>query len=257
MSIKLQLIILYYCGRRRFDIKWAAAKAEGSFTDARGDIIISHEHITINSSSVAFELYSKVQTSYHSDYWLEMKDAHPKNTMPFTVGGVELNLRMRGFEFFSPVYSYPFDSPKPVHLKATGRIKFQGKVSETSSHSNDHSHDKHEHDFQTTAKESIKILIGEVSISGLKLNQLMLAPQLAGPLRISRDYIKVKLLCFVMIAEMCSILIFLEINMRDLIFNKNYLRSLNFANISVYAVGCHRKTRRKSCSGGNAPISDR
>ncbi|KAK4774964.1 hypothetical protein SAY86_009899 [Trapa natans] len=177
--------------RPRFDIKWAAPKAEGSFTDARGDIIISHEHITINSSSVAFELYSKVQTCYLDDYWIEKKDSNPINTMPFTVEGVELDLRMRSFEFFSLVSSYPFDSPKPVHLKATGRIKFQGKVTKASSHLNDHiGHDKHKHDFETTAKESSKSLIGEVSISGLKLNQLMLAPQLAGLLRISRDYIK-------------------------------------------------------------------
>lgn len=193
--IRLQVFILCYCCRRRFDIKWTAPKAEGSFTDARGDIIISHEHITINSSSVAFELYSKVQTSYRDDYWLEKKDAYPTNAMPFTVGGVDLDLRTRSFEFFSLVSSYTFDSPRPVHLKATGRIKFQGKVSEPLSYTDEHNaHDKHNQNFQTTDKGSSKILIGDVSISGLKLNQLMLAPQLAGQLRISRDYIKVKIL---------------------------------------------------------------
>ncbi|CAI9280233.1 unnamed protein product [Lactuca saligna] len=40
----------------RLDIKWSAPKAEGSFGDARGDIIISHESINISSSSIAFEL---------------------------------------------------------------------------------------------------------------------------------------------------------------------------------------------------------
>jgi hypothetical protein len=34
-------------------------------------------------------------------------------------------------------------------------------------------------------------LVGEVSIAGLKLNQLMLAPQLSGQLSISRESIKV------------------------------------------------------------------
>ncbi|PKI34472.1 hypothetical protein CRG98_045132 [Punica granatum] len=173
--------------RPRFDIKWTAPKAEGSFIDARGDIIISHEYITINSSSVAFELYSKVHTSYLDDYWLEKRDVNATNAMPFTVEGVELDLRMRNFGFFSWVSSYPFDSPRPVHLKATGRVKFQGKVSEPSAHS---SGLKNEQDLQTAVKGSSKHLAGEVSISGLKLNQLMLAPQLAGLLRISREHIK-------------------------------------------------------------------
>jgi hypothetical protein len=41
-------------------------------------------------------------------------------------------------------------------------------------------------------KGSADYLVGEVSISGFKLNQLMLAPQLSGLLRISPEFIKVR-----------------------------------------------------------------
>lgn len=158
----------------RFDIKWTAPKAEGSFGDARGDIIISHESITISSSSVAFELFTKVQTSYPYENWqniteFDARSAHP----PVIIEGVELDLRMRGFEFFNLVSSYAFDSLRPIHLKATGRIKFQGKVVD-----------------EQPMTEVSKILAGDVSITGLKLNQLMLAPQLVGVLNISPASIK-------------------------------------------------------------------
>lgn len=177
--------------RPRFDIKWTAPKAEGSFSDARGDIIISHEYITVNSSSVAFELYSKVQTSYRDEYWLEKRDVNPMNSVPFIVEGVDLDLRMRAFEFFSFASSYFFDSPRPVHLKATGRIKFQGKVTKPLGHANGHMNtDDSLQSVHVNVEESSKNLVGDVAISGLKLNQLMLAPQLAGLLKISREYIK-------------------------------------------------------------------
>ncbi|XP_050213915.1 protein TIC236, chloroplastic isoform X2 [Mercurialis annua] len=174
----------------RFDIKWIAPKAEGSFTDARGDIMISHDYITVNSSSVAFELYSKIQTNYSDDYCLDRKEFDANSSRPFTVEGVELDLRMRGFEFFSLVSSYPFDSPRPTHLKATGKIKFQGKVLKSLSIANEQDFplEKDMHLEQTErSKES---LAGELSVSGLRLNQLMLAPQLVGRLGISRDHIK-------------------------------------------------------------------
>lgn len=146
----------------RFDIKWTAPKAEGSFGDARGDMIISHDFITITSSSIAFELFAKVETSYPCE-----------NSMPVVVEGVELDLRMRGFEFFNLVSSYAFDSLRPIHLKATGRVKFQGKVVKPAEEEQDS-----------------KVLAGDVSITGLKLNQLMLAPHLAGVLNISPASIK-------------------------------------------------------------------
>ncbi|XP_015886014.3 protein TIC236, chloroplastic isoform X1 [Ziziphus jujuba] len=177
--------------RPRFDIKWIAPKAEGSFSDARGDIIISHDSITVNSSSVAFELCTKVYTSYSDEYWLNRKDFSAKASIPFDVEGIELDLRMRGFEFFSMVSSYLFDSPKPMHLKATGKIKFQGTVSKPCITSEqDFIFEKNEQHVKMTDEGKTGCLVGDISISGLKLNQLMLAPQLAGLLSISKDCIK-------------------------------------------------------------------
>ncbi|XP_062019839.1 protein TIC236, chloroplastic isoform X2 [Rosa rugosa] len=178
--------------RPRFDIKWTAPKAEGSFSDARGDIIIAHDSITINSSSTAFDLSSKVLTSYKDKDWLNKRDAETKSAMPFVVEGIDLDLRMRGFEFFSLVSSYPFDSPKPMHLKATGKIKFQGKVLKPFSISNgqEFGSERNKQQVNMTDTGKTNSLVGEVSISGLKLNQLMLAPQLAGSLSISRECIK-------------------------------------------------------------------
>ncbi|KAK9061014.1 hypothetical protein SSX86_018194 [Deinandra increscens subsp. villosa] len=149
----------------RFDIKWMEPKAEGSFGDARGDMIISHEFITISSSSVAFELFTKVETSYPYENSLNRKE------LAVVIEGVELDLRMRSFEIFNLASSYAFDSLRPIHLKATGRIKFQGKVVKP-------------------AAEVSKILAGDVSILGLKLNQLLLAPHLAGQLKMSPACIK-------------------------------------------------------------------
>lgn len=189
----MTLLIDQFSGCRRFDIKWTAPKAEGSLTDARGDIIISPDHITVNSSSVAFDLYSKVLTSYRDDYCLNLRDYHVNAPLPFTVEGVELDLRMRSFEFFSSVSSYALDSPKPVHLKATGRIKFQGKVVKASSIADQHfvHSEKRSEDVPVECNDATDTLSGEVSISGLKLNQLMLAPQMAGALSITQQGLKV------------------------------------------------------------------
>lgn len=193
MSISFRLGSYDLCPvYRRFDIKWIAPKAEGSFSDARGDIIISHDSITVNSSSVAFELCTKVYTSYSDEYWLNRKDFSAKASIPFDVEGIELDLRMRGFEFFSMVSSYLFDSPKPMHLKATGKIKFQGTVSKPCITSEqDFIFEKNEQHVKMTDEGKTGCLVGDISISGLKLNQLMLAPQLAGLLSISKDCIKV------------------------------------------------------------------
>ncbi|XVF88214.1 hypothetical protein PTKIN_Ptkin19aG0031900 [Pterospermum kingtungense] len=173
----------------RFDIKWTAPKAEGSFSDARGDIMISHDCITVNSSSVAFDLLAKVQTSYPGEYWLNREEFNEKINVPFIVEGVELDLRMRGFEFFNLVSSYTFDSPRPTHLKATGKIKFHGKVLKPCI--------TNEQDFGPEGEPEKRIenrsrqsLVGDLSVSGLRLNQLMLAPQLVGQLSISRDSVK-------------------------------------------------------------------
>ena len=177
-------------GDRRFDIRWIAPKAEGSFNDARGDIVISHDYITVNSSSVAFELYTKVRTSYPEEYWLNENEFDSKISVPFTVEGIELDLRMRGFEFFSLVPSYPFDSPRPTHLKATGKVKFQGKVLRPSNTSNESAVISENDNQSVQIERDTEILLGEISVSGLRLNQLMLAPQLGGQLSLSRNHIK-------------------------------------------------------------------
>ncbi|KAM6592238.1 hypothetical protein CsatA_014843 [Cannabis sativa] len=171
----------------KFDIRWTAPKAEGSFSEARGDMIISHDSITINSSSVAFDLTTKVQTSYCDEYGLNTNDFSAKTSVPFTVEGIELDLRMRSFEFFSLVSAYLSDSPKPLHLKATGRVKFQGKVLKSS----EQDLSLENNTQQVNSNEGkIGCLAGEVLISGLKLNQLMLGPQLNGFLSVSRDCVK-------------------------------------------------------------------
>lgn len=156
-------------------------------------MIISHDNIAISSSSVAFELNSKVQTSYPSEHWLNRKDYDVKSAMPLIIEGVELDLRMRGFEFFNFVSSYPFDSPRPVYLKATGRIKFQGNIEKFPKGTNEQASDseKNVQDVQMGHKQNTHSLIGDMSVSGLKLNQLMLAPQLDGTLNISHECIQV------------------------------------------------------------------
>ncbi|KAL8090119.1 protein TIC236, chloroplastic [Apium graveolens] len=177
--------------RPRFDIKWTAPKAEGSFSDARGDIIISHDYIIVSSSSVAFELYTKVLTDYLDESLLDKIESDMRNGMPLIVEGVELDLRMRGFEFFSLVSSHAFDSLRPVHLKATGRIKFQGKVVKPLSISNEQvSTSKENEDVPMEIVQDTPSLVGDVSVSGLKLNQLMIAPQLGGIMSISHEGIK-------------------------------------------------------------------
>lgn len=112
--------------------------------------------------------------------------------MPFIVEGVDLDLRMRGFEFFSLVssYPYPFDSPRPMHLKASGRIRFQGKVLK-SSDEQDLGCMKTSLHVPTADDRKMHGIAGDVSISGLKLNQLMLAPQLVGQLNVSHAGIRV------------------------------------------------------------------
>ncbi|KAL6501939.1 hypothetical protein OROGR_027072 [Orobanche gracilis] len=136
--------------RPRLDIKWTAPRAEGSLSDAHG------------------------------------RECGEVVAMPFPVEGVELDLRMRNFEFYNFVSSYAFDSLKPVHLKATGKIRFQGKVNKKNRLLNS---DK-DLELPQEGDEDAKSISGDISISGLKLNQLMLAPQLAGVLNISSKSIK-------------------------------------------------------------------
>ncbi|KAL7618916.1 hypothetical protein Lser_V15G02376 [Lactuca serriola] len=68
---------------------------------------------------------------------------------------------MRGFEFFNLVSSYTFDSLSLIHLKATRRIKFQGKVVKPVISISD------EQQTNTNGEktEVSKILAGDVSIT--------------------------------------------------------------------------------------------
>lgn len=177
---------------RRFNINWTAPLAEGSFRDARGDIHIYHDYIIVNSSSVAFELYSKMQTSYSDENMLDEEVFDAKRTPSCTIDGVDLDLHMRGFELLGLV-SYIFESPRPTQLKATGRIKFVGKVlrPSTGSSSQNFSIERNKQEVLTIDDVNNSSLAGEVSISGLKLNQLILAPKLAGVLSMTPESIKV------------------------------------------------------------------
>ncbi|KAL9313337.1 hypothetical protein ACSQ67_018789 [Phaseolus vulgaris] len=175
--------------RPRFDIKWTAPTAEGSLSDARGDIIISHSFITVNFASAAFDLYLKVQTSYSDNFSLRREEFNAPRTIPFIVGGVDFDLHMHGFEFFSLVTPYMLDFPRPLILKAAGRVKFQGNLLKPSTTIIKQNFDKNEK-LHMLEKGSSYRLVGEVSISGLKVNQLMLAPQLSGSLSVSPEYIK-------------------------------------------------------------------
>ncbi|KAJ4794147.1 embryo defective 2410 [Rhynchospora pubera] len=168
--------------RPKFDIKWAAANAEDSFTDARGNIIISHDYITINSSSVAFDLNMQVQTSYIEEYLSQLDPGAIVRKVPLVVEGLDLDLRMRGFEFASFFSLIQFDSPRPHHLKATGRVKFQGKVVRSQNTGLKYI----KSDDSVLSNEESR-LAGEISLTGIKLNQLTLAPQSSGFLSISRD----------------------------------------------------------------------
>lgn len=80
-------------------------------------------------------------------------------------------------------------------MKATGRIKFQGKVAkiepavtadveQMSRETNDLGQEKFGCEKTT--------LIGDVSLTGIKLNQLILAPQLIGSFSISDEKMKVR-----------------------------------------------------------------
>ncbi|CAJ1973770.1 unnamed protein product [Sphenostylis stenocarpa] len=175
--------------RPRFDIKWTAPSAEGSFSDARGDIIISDDFISTKFASAAFVLNMKVQTSYSDNFPLKREGFNAPRALPFTVGGVDFDLHVHGFEFFSLVTPYTLDFPRPSILKATGSFKFQGKVkpSTTIIEQSDEKNKKH---MNMLEKGSADSLVGEASISGLKLNAYggsdeSLVVDFVGPLQLS------------------------------------------------------------------------
>jgi hypothetical protein len=146
----------------------------------------------ITSSSVAFDLNTRVQTSYIDDYLLNKGTYQMKKNMPLIVEGVDLDLRMRGFEFAHIASSIPFDSPRPLHLKASGRVKFQGKVMKSSNIADEKIKGFLQSNIdQNTLETDVSKLVGNISLSGIKLNQLMLAPQSTGFLSLSQDSVMV------------------------------------------------------------------
>lgn len=176
---------------RKFDIKWAAPEAEDSFTDARGEIIISHEFITIISSAVAFDLNTNIQTRYLDDSLLREENLEYRRTMAaLSVGAIDLDLRMRGFELASFILT-SFDAPRSLHLRTTGRFKLQGRVVRPNKIIDGEEAGSGGMPYVHMADSGKPRLLGEISLSGIKINQLMLAPQLAGSLSISHDSIKV------------------------------------------------------------------
>lgn len=154
----------------------------------------------VNSSSVAFDLNTRVQTSYIDDYLVNKRTYEMNGIMPLIVEGVDLDLRMRGFEFAHIASSIPFDSPRPLHLKASGRVKFQGKIMKSSNIADDKSKGVLQSDIdQKKVETNVSKLACNISLSGIKLNQLMLAPQSTGSLSISRDSVMVityQIVCF-------------------------------------------------------------
>lgn len=113
--------------------------------------------------------------------------------MPLFIEGVDLDLRMRGFEFASFITSSPFDSPRPLHLKATGKIKFQGKIFKSLNNIDEKLHSFVKNPLEHNMVDNdVPRLVGEISLSGIKLNQLMLAPQLSGFLSLGHNGLKVR-----------------------------------------------------------------
>lgn len=172
--------------KTRYDIKWTAPKAEGSFTDARGDIIISDEAIIISSSSITFDLVTKIQISYPNGHYLKEESSDLIVAVAPDILGVDADLRLQGFDILSLTPFSAIGSPKPMHMKLTGRAKFHGSVVESLERSVDGNIAVQEEilssdDFLRTKASG---LVGDVQLSGIKLNQLLVAPNSSGLLAI-------------------------------------------------------------------------
>ncbi|KAL3692761.1 hypothetical protein R1sor_006412 [Riccia sorocarpa] len=178
-----------------FDIKWNTPEAQGSFSGAHGDVHISREAIILNSSAFTYDLSSTLHTLHppidpNRKLVFEYKPAPPP-----TIEGLDLDLQLRGFDVMG---MFPLRSPlsPSSHMKVTGKVKFNGHVPKSESNKAPEPGILKELESNDSAGISrpangIPGLKGEISLSGVKLNQLLVAPQLQGSLEISPTCFKV------------------------------------------------------------------
>nr|KAJ0187814.1 hypothetical protein LSAT_V11C900490050 [Lactuca sativa] len=119
--------------------------------------------------SLLLHLLNDDLSSYPHENWQNVREFD--DTLAVIIEGVELDLHMRGFEFFNLVSSYAFDSLSLIHLKATRRIKFQGKVVKPVISISD------EQQTNTNGEktEVSKILAGDVSITAICKQYVMVS----------------------------------------------------------------------------------
>lgn len=171
-----------------FDIKWATPEAQGAFYEGRGDVHISREAIILHSLASSFNL----TTTVHTRYPPIVRNCGPRvpkvklATMP-SVTGLEVDMRLDGFDLMgvqSLCFGEAFSPPQSMHMNVYGKIKFDGHVpdKETSSLEGLQS--------DLSLERNLTNMIGDVSLSGLKLNQFVVAPNLIGSLHISPTALK-------------------------------------------------------------------
>ncbi|MCO5581693.1 hypothetical protein L7F22_035582 [Adiantum nelumboides] len=166
-----------------FDIKWNAPEAKGAFNGVRGDINISHDAIAINSSAYAFDMSAKIQTAYPPVSSERSKKSLDLGPSPPEIEGLDVDLRMRGFDCLGLVSPNLCGTAIPsttegIHAKLTGRAKFQGRVVKLSQ--NLQPMDSSRNQKIETANQQVSGVTGEILLSGLKLNQFLVAPHLSG-----------------------------------------------------------------------------
>ncbi|KAI5082263.1 hypothetical protein GOP47_0002006 [Adiantum capillus-veneris] len=170
-----------------FDIKWNAPEAKGAFNGVRGDINISHDAIAINSSAYTFDLSAKIHTAYPTATFERRVKSLDLGPSPPDIEGLDVDLRMRGFDclgLVSPNLSgiaIP-SATEGIHTKLTGRAKFQGRVVKLSE--NVEIMESSRNQKIEAANQQGSGVTGEILLSGMKLNQFLVAPHLSGSMDI-------------------------------------------------------------------------
>lgn len=118
------------------------------------------------------------------------RPSEPKPPVPPTIDGLDMDLRMNGFDVMA-LHSLKFgdgiSSPQATHMKIFGKLKFNGRVPGVNPASDDSIQ------AESTTTKQLTRMVGDVSLVGLKLNQFLVAPNLAGSLDISPASLKVSL----------------------------------------------------------------